>query len=661
MQRPILILVLVFGAIAALLFGVFQLLGGPDPLVVDQNTEDARPANQKPADRGTQLSGEGSGTGTKVASGPGDTRYLPNEDENSFQYDNKLVGQVIDKDKRPIAEVELVLTKVGSDEMFFVNDEVDRSGDIAGRTDKEGNFSFRNVEPRNKYRLILAHPEHSRLEIDTVPVGPQGVFTEPPIVMGKGVQLTGFVKDESGNAIPDAQLTLDGMMYSASPYDAPDRMSVKSSAEGWYVFANVPPGNRFMTVSARGFGTLTVNGLNFQANMSDLTRDVVLKTSEMISGRVVGPNGQPIQGARLMAVGFNSSTQTTRAIATSDAKGEFLLEALLPGMYNVLATARGYRFDKAMRVQSNTSGIVFEGFREADICGTVVDAETGKPVTDFTVRLRITYPGNAIAQPMPETSTPTKNANGEFCLVGVHQSGDGGYLVEAIAPGYAPAFSEMLTVQTGKNIQGLTLRLTHGGTLRGRIVDGSGKPVARALVTTHDNTWTDDAFMIAVGEEFPTNATTRSGRTNADGYFQVQNLTPEIYKITVQAAGYTGFEAADFQVNAGSETDTGELRLLRGGTLKGVLNGPDGRPLAGGAISMDILDGDHPVNYRAKTGVDGSFLVSNVQPGRYRLHGSSSGNGVSNPFEDIMQKKSSEQQITLANEETVNVVVNILQ
>lgn len=654
MQRPILILVLVVAAIGALLFGVLHLLGdtpAPNPVDTVQETT-PKPAPRPPSE--PVLSGE-TNTARTDNRVTGDENPYATE-AGAFQYDNQLVGEVVNADKKPVPDVELTLSTVGTQEMMFMNDPVDHSRDITKRTDKDGKFRFTNIEPRSRYSLVLVHPDYSRKEIMTVPVGPQGVFTEPQVVLNKGTQLTGYVKDEAGNAIGGATLHLDGLRYQGSPYTAPDRMTVTTSPEGWYVFANVPAGNRAMTVSAPGYGTLTVPSLMFQANQEPTTRDVLLKVAEMICGRVVDREGAPIPGAVLLAVGHNSIQQTTRGTATSDAKGEFCVESLMPGQYNIIATAKGYRFERALRVATNQSNQVITGIREADVCGQVLDQDSGRPVSSFSVRLRLVYAGNPVSQPLPETETPVSSANGEYCIVGVGQSADGGYIVEARAPGYAPSFSEPFTVQPGKNVPNIVVRLGQGATLRGRVVDGTGKPVARALVTTHDNEWTDDAFMEAVGDEYPTMATTTSARTNDKGYFVIKGLTPETYKITIAAAGFTEYAQADIAVNAGQENEVGEVRLQRGGTVKGTLFDPSGRPLAGGRIELAILDGAFPVTYRAKTSQDGSYTITNILPGTYRLTGMAPGDGNANPFEDMMQAKSSEQRIGIANDEVQNSV-----
>lgn len=645
MQRPILVLVLVLAAIVALLFGVFSLLKDPtephDGAPVAQKPVEG-PRNTKPADLSSDEN-----RGPRNAAPQGPEREVP-EDQAGFQYDNQLVGEVVDKESKPVAGAELVLTPVGTQELFFVNDPVDHSKDLLGRSDKDGKFAFRNIEPRSKYRLIVRHQDFTRKELDTVPVYPQGVSQEPPITLTVGAQIVGHVKDEGGNPVPGAMVFLDGIQYQTSPYEPPDRMSAKAGNDGLYTLTNIPPGPRVLTVKAQGYGTVTVQGLSFQKDES-LTREVTLKVAEMICGRVVGPGNAGIADATVMAIGFSSTAQSARGEAKTNDKGEFCIESLMPGPYNVLATCRGWRFEKAMRVNSNTSNVVIEAFKEADACGMVVDAESGKPISSFKVRLRIAYPGNPATQPIPDSETVVSNAsNGEFCIPGVQASGDGGYVVEAQAPGYAPGFSPIFSISPGKSVSGVEVRLGHGGTLTGRVVDSDGKPVARALVTTHDNEWTMDAFTEAIGAEYPTQATSASARTNAQGVFTIKNLTPETYQITIEAAGHTAFEQKDVAVGVGQANNMGDVRLGKGGSIQGRLVDPSGKVVSGGRVELSILEGDRPRSYRAKTAGDGTYVITNIFPGRYKLTGTANGDGGGNPFEDLMQQKNSERQINVA-------------
>lgn len=647
-MRPLHVLILAIVAVLALLFGVFSLLRDdttPDTTLTPTSVaQPAAPAQRPPADL----------QGTPTPKGPRETATAESSNRepgsvntSSYQWDNTLTGLVYNPDSKPLRGVEVTVTEVGSNEIVFANDPVDHSRDITVRTDGDGRYTFRNLEPRDQYILIARHADYSRYEGKSVPVLEVGVCEEPPISLSPGAMLSGHVRDESGAGVSGAALSLDGQGYQSSPYEPPDRLTTKTDAQGYYVIGNVSPGNRMLTVKAQGYGTITAMGLNFVKDQP-VPRDVVLKIAEMICGRVIGPNNTGIPGATVIALGFSNTQQSARGDVVTDDKGEFCFNDLAPGPYNLVATAKGYRFERANRTQSNTNNVIIEGFKEAGVCGQVIDGLTGQPVPAFSVRMRFYYgPGTGTAP--SEVSGEYASPKGEFCIEGVPGSD---YVVEASAPGYAPTLSTNFSVSPGKSVAGITVRLSHGGSMSGRIVDSEGKPVARARIQTHDTEWTDDPFMKALGDGYAADATQVDIRAGEDGRFLIKNLNPYSYQIVVSAPGYTRKVNTDIVVGDGVEQKLGDVSITRGGSLRGTLFDPSGKPLPGGRISlraMEPMPGGMPTSYGAKSGAEGKFVITNIPSGRYVLSGSRATGAEINPFADLQQNKASEVQLQITD------------
>lgn len=573
-------------------------------------------------------------------------------DRSHVRFDNHLVGLVVDGAQQPLAGVTLTLGNPRLEDYLVTDALLQPAVEEHARTGPDGKFDFSNLEPRSAYALVVQHPSFARLELVTVPVGASGTFTEPTIVLGHGAQLSGVVRDEAGKPIANARLLLDDARFQAALEPSVEMLSVTSDASGAYAFANVAPGRRILNVSADGFGTATVKDLAFEAQSEPQTRDVVLRVAESICGRVVGPNGEPISGATLTAIGFNSAKHSVRAQATSDAQGEFCVGALLPGKYNLTARVRGWRFEQSKQVETNKDKVTLVGVREAEIRGQVLDHATARPLANFGVRLRSAYPGNDASQVVAGTEQAVTNANGEFVIVGVQQSGDATYVVEAWAAGYAPGRSAEFAVETDHDVSGIDVRLGHGGKLKGRILDAQGAPVAGALVAPRDNEWTpNNPFASPFSDAQPIAPPAAEIRTDEHGAFVLDNLTPQLYQVSVRALGYAGSMRRDVVVTLDQETDLGDVRLLRGGRVSGTLL-DDGKPLAGGWIELASVDAEDPFVHRVKTGPLGTFDIENVLPGSYRLIGSAPAGGTANPLEDLMSARSVEQQITIADGET---------
>lgn len=98
----------------------------------------------------------------------------------------------------------------------------------------------------------------------------------------------------------------------------------------------------------------------------------------------------------------------------------------------------------------------------------------------------------------------------------------------------------------------------------------------------------------------------------------------------------------------GQANDVGDVRLTRGGSVRGKLVDGAGQGFPNGLVTLEALEGDRPRSYRARTGADGTFVLSNVVPGGYKLVGSNASQAV-NPFDTALEKHSQERQITIAD------------
>lgn len=650
-MKPIAVLLLVLVAVGALIFGLVTLGGGKEPagqVSPEQPAQVQHPS--KPPE--THLEKDNEKTSRTATAAPKDERK--NADE-AWVFSNELKVLVLDAQKRPLPEVEVTLTTYNSSDLFFVDDH--RAAFQVGplRTDKEGRVSFKALPPR-KYTLVCVHPEYARQERETLAVDQDGVFEEPPIVMATGSNLQGYVRDEQGSPVPDAQLTLEGMLAQAQKSLAPDRVQVKTNAEGFYKIKNIPRSTgRSLTIAAKGFGRLIDNGLAFDRN-EQKTKDYVLRTAEMIGIRTVGAGNQPIPKVKVMAVGLNATQQTARDEGLTDDKGEFLFENLSPGEYNVVANLRGWRF-QSQRIKTGTNNNLFEGQKEASVCGQVVDAASGAPVGQFNCQLRNFTDATLPTYAVPETRMSFTDAQGNFCLEGVQQ---GEYVVEGWADGFAPSRSQNFVVTQGRNVERVVVRLTKGGSISGRLVDPENRPIARARIQTKPNDWADDDFTRSIEDIYPSNVTQVDVRSGADGSFVLEHLTADTYQLLIDGTGFTRVSKCDVSVTEGTNNNLGDMRLTRGGTLSGTVYDATGKGVLGaGVLVVSAENLPLPRQYSTKSGADGHYKIRNLAPGRYRVRASRPSAADSNPLEELQVGRDSERQTTIAEDQEMTLELTI--
>ncbi len=615
-MKPLGVLVLVIAGIAGLFFAINKLGDGSgedlDSLEsISQQETSATTDKGQETELTSPISTERSTVSDSASSG--DRVELAPED--SEQFANSVTGLVMNPDQRPVSGARVVLTQAGVAGMIFQNEPLDRSGDRYAETDDEGRFSFLNVQPHSKLSIEADAKGYCRSSSSSFDVYATGKVEVPTLILTLGGSLAGTITDSGGNPVPDAKVVLEGLFSQFGEEAAPDSLTVLSEADGSYIIPNVPTGNRRLQISADGYANQTKGGLVFRGE-EPLTMDVTLEIAEMICGRVISKLGSPVGEAKVLAMSFSNSNRQCRDEVLTDENGEFCLSRLAAGKYTIAVSAAGYRRQHEPRVQTGGAGLIIELEDQGQVTGrvTVSAGDLPKP---YEVQLRQTHQGNTVTTLIGKSQL--FNADDGSFSVECTQSGT--YLVQAVAPGYAPSFSEEFRYTLGQPMSGVTVSLTAGGQITGRVVDGEGNPVPRPSITTHDNTWTNSLFDKALGDQFPTNVTKAVTTGNMKGKFRLELLKSETYQLTIRASGYCDGSMRDVAVTEGNETNVGDITLIKGGQITGTVIDLAGQPVPGAMVrlTLDERGRNLPQNYQTKSGANGKYTLTNVYPGKYKL------------------------------------------
>ena len=233
-----------------------------------------------------------------------------------------------------------------------------------------------------------------------------------------------------------------------------------------------------------------------------------------------------------------------------------------------------------------------------------------------------------------------------------------------------------IELATGSRLSRIDFALPPGSVITGRVLDETGEPLVGATVTALQYTYRRGARTL----------TSEGGdRTDDRGAYRIFGLMPGEYYIRAEVEerggrGRRGFDievqdepltfdyAPGYYPGGPTPSSSGQLHLEVGQELtnidfavqlvasvkvEGFVNGPDGRPADDGRLALVNDDGTGIQNgTRTRIAPDGSFSLSRVVPGRYRLVASGRATGSSDRLSAILP-------LTVGGADLENLVVRL--
>ncbi|WXA86883.1 carboxypeptidase regulatory-like domain-containing protein [Pendulispora rubella] len=415
------------------------------------------------------------------------------------------------------------------------------------------------------------------------------------VLASGGVEVRGRVVDISGGPVAGALVGL----YSSDANSDGGRTFTRSGEQGeWHAW--LPPGRIVADASADGYAPGSSGGV-----APGQFIEVGLTPESVLEGRVVeAATGNPVAGARVAA---NPSGDLARFVmsgsgaytATSDVEGRFRISQLAPGRYKAEARTPqtwGVAAESVLLGLGETaSDLRIEVHPTATVTGRLVFADG-----------RGCHPGSVQA-----TETTSKDSHG-----GQTQE-DGSVRLEGLLPGryeigvfckssWQNTTFEPLVV-TKDDIAGVTWKVSAESTLRGTLVDTTGRPATAEHVSA--TAQTSNPRVRGASE---------SAKVASDGTFQIEGLSPGTYAIDIVRKGIVTKTQTVVKV----DRDVDGVRVVAPpvadpatGTIEGTIVDADGAPVSGVEIQAQ---GNGRYGYAASVD-DGSFVVKDLPPGDYRV------------------------------------------
>ncbi len=532
-----------------------------------------------------------------------------------------ITGSVVDARGRALAGVAVSTVPAigfGGRVRFTRGMSVGRQG-VDTRTDARGAYRLSPLDTDHAYEVTFRKPGFATLT-KTVPPATRDRLAELHVTLLAGSRGVGRVVTGQGAPIAGAKVTLERQEERGGPMGRVRRFGVRqekppeaaTDEKGKFAIADLSAGRFTLRAEASGYAATTVPGIEVPAGAGEVDLGTVkLAPGATVEGRVVGPKGEPLEGAEVFVLdGMSSMMPQVRwalggldVQATSAADGFFSVGGRAAGEKVDLAVRRsGYTVERAAGVVAPTAEPVVVTLQPASsVRGRVVD-DQGEPIAQASVQLNVERAGGGFAFAMM-AGNGRSGDDGRFTIEDVEP---GTVRVVADAPGYLTLERGGVEVPAGKDVEGLELVLRAGAFVEGTVSTPDGSPAIGAAVQLVDEGGTGPMTM-----RMPTLT-----ETDGDGRYRLDGVPTG--RQTIQAE-HQGFDrgVGELEVRAGENHL--DLRLGGGQEVSGRVVGPLGQPVGGATVSLappgEFWRGDRS----ATSDSAGAFNIPGVSDGTYEL------------------------------------------
>lgn len=428
-------------------------------------------------------------------------------------------------------------------------------------------------------------------------VGTSGPLTVPlEIRLTRGQTWRGKIVDDKGQPLEGAKIIIRGAVkdrdFESMLFFSDEKLaalySAQSGADGIFEIPNLPTDRNLF------YGVTRPNFTRFQGQDASVgvVELVKLNPAGAIKGRALDVAGKPLAKTGIYASG---ASLMDGSAAETDANGNFTIEGLAPGTYDlraILPEDAAFLMPRlsGVRVVANQTATAsaWRAVTGAEIRGVVRDSVTKKPITGASFAAQNT---DDIAK-NNDSAWATSDKTGHFVLRVL----PGTYKVRSSGGG-----ADHLRSEATQNIEAkdgapasASFELQAAPVVRGTTRDESGKPVAAKILIGFGQTITSDAQGKWQYTPHDTDDITFGGGSDDEGYFEV--ISPK--RVDWPAKGPIAVT----------------VRRKPWQKLAGRVVTPDGTPIEGAKVEANFT-----VQTSDSVGYGATVSASSDQDGRYVL------------------------------------------
>ncbi|WP_179107331.1 carboxypeptidase regulatory-like domain-containing protein [Sediminibacillus massiliensis] len=452
-------------------------------------------------------------------------------------------------------------------------------------TDQNGFFQTTTLAPRT-YVLIASAEDYGAGSVSVNVASDTVTDTEIYLLRDPGV-LQGTVRDT------DTSTPLPGTLVRVINNQGIVVGSVQTDVNGFYLIDRLEEGVYSVTAINTDYQT-AIRTAEIAANETTNLDFALQGNPAVLSGTVTdSETGIPLTGVVIEVRLSGTDTLVRRTL--TDENGNYLIEGLPQGTFDVTAQLRDYAISVNTTFLSPNEmevlNITLSPFPAA-IQGTVTSSETGSPISGALVSVVFANTDivvESIVTGFDGTYTIGNLPTGNFDIV-FSASGFGNVVVPVIL---SPNETETVNASLPPNPAGINGRVTDGET--GAAIEGA---------------------LIRVFDLFGTFIT--SSLTDANGDYIISNLASGTYSVIATADGY-GNQIGVITLDSG-EVETLDFELFQqSASLSGtVRDAANGMPLQSVLVQVFRIGTEIPVA-SVFTNESGEYVITGLEPREYRV------------------------------------------
>jgi len=333
-----------------------------------------------------------------------------------------------------------------------------------------------------------------------------------------------------------------------------------------------------------------------------VTVSFALDSGVDVEGIVIDPFDNPVPGAQVLGFVHRPRSPWVHRLTETDDQGRFRLQGIAAYYQGIGARTPEHGTSDFHRVKPVEETRPLLRLRlpgaPAALKGVVLDA-SAQPLKDAMVTVggpSMARRGNVYS---PPTSMAATDAQGRFQFEGLRP---GEHRLLVLAAGHAP-HRQQVQCHAARPAE-FTIQLQLASVLRGRILDGDGRPVAKTHVELLRVEWPIPGWA----------------RPDAEGKYEIRGLPAGKLDVTIFRNGVAALEeSVELPVAGVLERD---FVLSLGHVLQGVLVDERGVPLSGWHVYNRSRDKSIPRKMRLKsttTDKQGRFKIANCLDQPYDL------------------------------------------